>query len=391
MYGHAKVQTSTIQRWIKQHDFDEAMEVVALIRAQIHAIKRTVEAEGLDCEFELRRSFDVYLDAEQAEQARAEFSNSVKTKQWWTEDSDCAAPAFAEQVSLVLKASSHCSSLIVALHQVSSIKGAKAAMSVPVCSLWPYKFVSQLLDRLVERKAVNLQTNTPVRRISKDGEGVNILHTDRGRLRAKKLVFATNGYTGGISPKYVDSIIPIRGTATHITPRKPVSPHPSNTYNINYRPGRTDYLNPRPDGGIVVGGGQWTYSEDRSKWYNDWDDSKQLLEAKPHFQGLIQRHFKGWDDSGAEVESIWTGIMGRTADEMPHIGEVPGSNGTQYIIAGFNGGGMGTIYTSAVGLAKMVGNGTSFEDTGLPRLFKSTKERLDSPQNARSHRSIIRK
>lgn len=234
---------------------------------------------------------------------------------------------------------------------------------------------------MVSRNHVNLQTNTPVTAVTESPEGLNILHTARGLLKAKKVVFATNAYSAGILPSYEGKIIPTRATATHITPKKPVSPHLSHTYNINHAvpttgPERCDYLNPRPDGSIVVGGAQWTYSEDRSKWYNVWDDSSIIDEARPHFEGYMQRYFKGWEDSGAELDSIWTGIIGTTADGRPHIGEVPGSKGRRYIIAGFNGGGMAMIFTSTKGLARIIVQGVSFEEVGLPRLFKTTEERL---------------
>lgn len=138
-----------------------------------------------------------------------------------------------------------------------------------------------------------------------------------------------------------------------------------------------DYLNPRPDGSIVVGGGKWIYGHDLSRWYNHWDDSTLLEETKPHFEGLMQRHFKGWEESGAEMDMMWTGIMAVTPDELPHIGEVPGSEGSQYILAGFNGGGNALIFLSAKGLARMIVEGIPYEKTGLPRLFKTTKERLE--------------
>ena len=259
--------------------------------------------------------------------------------------------------------------------KVTSIKGAKAAFSVPIGSFWPYKFVSQLAASMIERNAINLQTNTAVTSVS-DGHGFLLIHTPRGTIRARKIVYATNAYTAGICGDYEGKIVPTLATATHITPSSPVSPHLSNTYNINFSPGRTDYLNPRPDGGIVVGGGQWCYSDDRSKWYNRWDDSKQIEEVKPHFTDYMQRNFKGWENSDAKMESIWTGVIGKTEDEMPHIGEVPGSNGRKFVIAGFNGGGMGMIFLCAKGLAKMVKDGSTYEQTGLPSLFKTTAERL---------------
>jgi glycine/D-amino acid oxidase-like deaminating enzyme len=156
----------------------------------------------------------------------------------------------------------------------------------------------------------------------------------------------------------------------------PVSPHLGTTYNIKYAPGgRVDYLNPRPDGGIVLGGGKWTYAQNRDLWYNNWDDSELTPEVRPHFDGYMQRYFKGWEDSGAAVDHLWTGIMAYTADEVPLIGELPGADG-HYVVAGFNGGGMDRIFLSARGIADMVVNGVSFSRTGVPAIYEATEQRL---------------
>ena len=72
--------------------------------------------------------------------------------------------------------------------------------------------------------------------------------------------------------------------------------------------------------------------------------------------------------------------MGYSTDGFPHIGAVPGRD-NQFVIAGFTGHGMPQIFLSAKGLASMVMDGSSFEDTGVPRLYKTTKERLDSSEN----------
>lgn len=62
---------------------------------------------------------------------------------------------------------------------------------------------------------------------------------------------------------------------------------------------------------------------------------------------------------------------------MPFIGDIPGRQG-QMIIAGFSGHGMPLILLSAKAVAEMLMEGKSFEDTGVPSLFKATQERLDS-------------
>jgi glycine/D-amino acid oxidase-like deaminating enzyme len=73
--------------------------------------------------------------------------------------------------------------------------------------------------------------------------------------------------------------------------------------------------------------------------------------------------------------------MGYSADFMPHVGEIPNKPG-QFIIAGFNGHGMPQILLSSKGLATMIQDGARFEHTGMPRLFKTSEERIsrrDSP------------
>lgn len=68
--------------------------------------------------------------------------------------------------------------------------------------------MSQLAAKLVERSAVNLQTNTPVTRVDRDNAGNSLLRTSRGTLKAKKVVFATNAWTSGICPALTNKIVP---------------------------------------------------------------------------------------------------------------------------------------------------------------------------------------
>lgn len=67
--------------------------------------------------------------------------------------------------------------------------------------------------------------------------------------------------------------------------------------------------------------------------------------------------------------------MGTTADSFPHVGQVPGQL-NHYVLAGFNGSGMSMIFLTAKGIAKMARDNVEFEESGIPRLFKTTEERL---------------
>ncbi|KAE8336963.1 hypothetical protein BDV24DRAFT_140888 [Aspergillus arachidicola] len=94
----------------------------------------------------------------------------------------------------------------------------------------------------------------------------------------------------------------------------------------------------------------------------------------------MQRHFHGWEDTGAYTDRVWTGVMGYSTDSLPHVGHIP-NKPCQLVIAGFNGHGMPQVFLSAQAIAQMIIRGATYEETTLPRLFKTTPERLSSQEN----------
>ena len=73
--------------------------------------------------------------------------------------------------------------------------------------------------------------------------------------------------------------------------------------------------------------------------------------------------------------------MGYSADSLPHIGRVPSKDG-QLILAGFNGHGMPVCFLAAKAVAAMaLDDSVAFEDTGLPRVYKTTVDRLQPKYN----------
>lgn len=67
--------------------------------------------------------------------------------------------------------------------------------------------------------------------------------------------------------------------------------------------------------------------------------------------------------------------MGQTADQLPHVGQVPGQK-NHFILAGFNGSGMSMIFLTAKGIAQMIREGVPFKESGIPRLFETGARRL---------------
>ncbi|KAI9732058.1 MAG: hypothetical protein M1818_007653 [Claussenomyces sp. TS43310] len=393
--GHIRPQ---IYRNVLKHadifGMKSATEIAEFEAAHLPALQALVEREQIDCDWTPTRTFDLTTDDKIAEYTKSVYDELAKQSPGRMASVLYDGPETAEKASIP---TSSCPSLTMSrreiiyssnISKVSGIKGAKCCFSLPSATLWVYKLMMSLLQRAVDR-GLNLQTHTPVIRISDnpDREGYWSVHTSRGTLKTKKVILTTNAYTAGLASQYSGKIVPSRGICSRvIVPQG--APHPPLTTPLALWLGGTaiDYVVPRDDGSIIIGGARSTFFDDRSLWYNVVDDATLIKPAEKYFDEYMQSKFTGWEDSGAYTDQVWTGIMGYTSDAVPHIGAVPGKEG-QFIAAGFNGHGNPVIFLAAKGIARMVRDGIPFEDTGIPSAFKTTQQRLDSnvdhlqPQN----------
>lgn len=206
-----------------------------------------------------------------------------------------------------------------------------------------------LLQRAVSN-GLNLHTGTHIQSIAPRGKEWSAAST-RGTITAKKVIFATNGYTAGPLPEYKSKIVPAKGICCSIiTPSGSKPPQLKETYVLRLGNGSGDYLISRDDGRIIVGGGRSSFFSDYPTWYDNIDDYTLIKPAANYFDTYMQTNFVGWEDSGAEVEHIWTGIMGYNSDKLPSVGKVPGKEGC-FIAAGFEGHGMPVIWLVMKGIA----------------------------------------
>ena len=256
--------------------------------------------------------------------------------------------------------------------------------------LWPSKFILGLLKKLLATGRVNLQTHTPVLSVQPDEQRGFSINTERGTVYARRVVHASNAYVSGLLPEYDRNIIPCKGICSYIdVPEENRSTAPlfTNSYCNRTETNTNSYLIPRLDGSIVVGGAAGDYKPFRDQWYRNVDDSVLIDAVKDYYDGYMQRTYRGWEQTGARVSRIWTGVMGYSFDSNPHIGAVPSKPG-QFIVAGFNGHGMPVIWLGAEGLAKMIladrrAERLLFSETGIPRLFQTTQARIDRARRNR--------
>lgn len=134
------------------------------------------------------------------------------------------------------------------------------------------------------------------------------METSRGTVAANVVVLATNAYTSSLAPQYQGKIVPVRGTCSRIVvPAGSTAPRLTNTYTLRLNAWDYDYLIPRGDGSIVVGGARSSFIQDEKNWYNVSDDSLVLEPAVRYFDGYMQRNFVGWENSFAYTDRVWTG------------------------------------------------------------------------------------
>ncbi|KAL6821494.1 FAD dependent oxidoreductase [Trichoderma camerunense] len=365
--GHVKLAWPMITSLAKEHGVEKAAEVAQFHISQIYAMKEAIEKEKIDCDFALRRSYDVYLSKTEPEYGNVLLDHQLMADVAVSKHVEFMDTKYAEQLTRT--------------------KDPKAALSVPACSLWPYKLGANLLSIAI-KKGVNLQTNTCVTSVpaTRSALGYYTVETSRGVIKARKVLFASNGYTAGILPEYRDKIVPWRGINSRIVVSEcQIPPNLSNTYNLHN-----------------------TYWHDKEQYYNNADDSTLIEPAKQYFDGYMQRYFHDYTGTGAYTDMVWTGskliqsqclvlvplecislnpaglVMGCTPDSLPHIGAIPGRP-DQFIMAGFNGAGMLHIFLSGRGMAKMLLDDIPFEETGIPSIFKTTQKRLNDTRKVKGY------
>lgn len=279
-----------------------------------------------------------------------------------------------------------------------SVPDAKAAIVTDVAArCWPYKLVAGVVEDLVLDEGLqgrfNLQTWTPVQEIKREGKKWNV-GTERGGVKTKYVVLATNGYTSALVPDYKDLIVPCRGQMSALLPPEELRGEGRLKTSLGFmKEGNHDYLVQRSNekGGHLMFGGAETYGPRLGVTDDSIVDERQtdwLRKSLPMYLSLE-------DKKKLELVQTWSGIMGFSRDEVPLVGPVPGKEGL-FMCAGFTGHGMPNTWLCGKTTALMVGqirNGastkdavdTAAEETKLPKAYQLSEARL---ANAREKTTV---
>lgn len=201
---------------------------------------------------------------------------------------------------------------------MSGVRGAMSCHTYNAARLWPYRLVTHLLEKAVSQ-GVNLQTKTPVTGVLAADAGSKdyrwLVDTPRGSVKTDNVVYATNGYTSALVPEMKDKIVPVKGIVARLVGAN--APKLTDSYMMRFSDHEYDYMIPRPDGSIILGGGKRDYYKDLNEWFNVSDDSKLIESARCYFDGYMQRHFHGWEDSDVRTEELWTGSKCHVSELVP--------------------------------------------------------------------------
>jgi len=170
----------------------------------------------------------------------------------------------------------------------------------------PGRFHQGLLERILAAGA-SVVPHCPVTGIESDGRG-HRLTTPQGRVTARKVVVATNGYTGSLTPWLRRRVVPIGSymIATEPLPKAvmdrvmPTDRIVSDTRKVVY------YYRPSPDRSRILFGGRVTSGE------TDPQRSAVLLRRD------LVRLFPQLSE--VRVSHSWMGFVAYTFDTLAHIG-----------------------------------------------------------------------
>lgn len=163
------------------------------------------------------------------------------------------------------------------------------------------------LGRAATQEGVRIFENSPVTGIEEGPGGVTV-KTAAGRVQAKRVIVATNAYTGDFLPEVQRSLVPIY------------------LYHVATRP-----LRPELRASILPGGECFTDLR-KSAGFGRLDDAGRLISGgaifafgdhvgygKAHARGRMKEIFPQLTEADMEFEDYWEGYCGVTDTYLPHV------------------------------------------------------------------------
>ncbi|MGO9514503.1 MAG: NAD(P)/FAD-dependent oxidoreductase [Steroidobacteraceae bacterium] len=177
-------------------------------------------------------------------------------------------------------------------------------------SVDPMKLLLALLRRAQDSGAA-VRVHCAVKSIRSSRAGFDVL-TSRGIVKARKVLLATNGYSGALSPWHRRRVIPIGSyqIATEPLGAERVLALIPRGRNIVESRRVVVYFRPSADGERIIFGGRAALAE------------TDPLACVPRLRAMMTRIFPQLQS--VRITHAWVGWVGYTFDTMPHVGQRDG-------------------------------------------------------------------
>ena len=231
---------------------------------------------------------------------------------------------------------------------------AHCAMRMPdgFC-MHPMKF-GYGLTRLARAAGAIIHASSPVMKWEKEGEK-HILSTPRGEVRAKHVVFATNGYTNErLHPSLNGGVLPVSSNIIVTSPmsaEEQAACHFVTTDSLTDTKKFLNYFRRLPDNRVMLGS-RGPFREGGSDTHSQW-----LLES-------IKRKFPPLQT--LKVDYYWGGWVAITFDNMPHVASAQDDPTLHYAL-GYCGSGVTAATQAGKRMAERLGAGREI----LPSMAES--------------------
>ncbi len=291
-----------------------------------------VESEGIDCDFERAGRFYMAHNPVAYDKLGEKFSKQAK--------------GLEVPFHMVPKAEQH--------REIGSDFYHGGVVLPRHASLDPARYHQGLLERATAAGATVIP-NCRVTGFERDGQGFRIA-TARGRVQARDLVVASNGYTGAITPWLRRRVIPIGSyiIATEPLPEEQMDRLIPNNRVLTDTRKLVYYYRASPDRTRILFGGRVSLKETDPKV------------SAPKLHADMVEIFP--ELAGTKVSHSWVGFVAYTFDEMPHIGRHEGA----YYAMGYCGSGVSLASYFGMRLGQQV-LGLKEGKTGLDELAFQTR------------------
>lgn len=377
--GHIKPYGHRMYEYYAQAVGEEqAAEIVNSEFEHLWTLKKIIEDNSIDCDFFLTRACDVYPNSEDPRVKKDLAGFYAMLRNPMVKDE------FKREIQLLTGD---------AAKRASKNERTEMAFTYPAASCWPWKLMTGILKKCVDR-GLSLHANTPVVSVQQYQGKRWIVKTTRGSTICSKVVYCTNGYTKALLKEFSDTILPVRGVVSSLTPSTgQVVPHLTNTYGFMTDKPQNYYLINRLDGTVIVGGhGESLFTETSDPFeqvLDCVDDSFVNAKSFSVFnKNFMKDKFVTWKNTQIGDVKLWTGIMGFTNDYLPYVGGLECLGYTNaYIVAGFHGHGMPRVWLSGKAIASCIVQDKPIEEIEYtcPRAFFLTHQRVQHENLYRQH------